>query len=346
MRYAKAAVAQKIQKGFFMKKVTRSITVDVSRKSCARVVFATQNDLNSRCLLITLTDDGKPYAVSKSLTATVNFKCADESQWSYLATVLDDGKLEYTISPNVLAVEGKTQATISLFDESGNKLTSSPFVIEVVSTLYPENELSDEAKLSYVDEMIGRFTGFQSQENERQENEGLREENEAKRQEYYEDLDTCLDLLEELQEKMIEAGANGSMILTTALDVYPVGSIYMSLDAKSPADLFGGAWERLKDRFLLGAGDTYTAGSVGGSATHTIRETKHLPGGAMAVVQNLTGGIVTGIGGTKWSSSSYNDKEFIITTRRIGAELDNSQCEQPINHMPPYLAVYMWKRVA
>lgn len=52
--------------------------------------------------------------------------------------------------------------------------------------------------------------------------------------------------------------------------VYPVGSIYMSVNSTSPASLFGGTWERIKDRFLLAAGDTYSAGSTGGEAQHTL----------------------------------------------------------------------------
>lgn len=52
--------------------------------------------------------------------------------------------------------------------------------------------------------------------------------------------------------------------------IYPVGSIYMSVASASPATLFGGTWEQLKDRFLLGAGDSYTAGDTGGSASHTL----------------------------------------------------------------------------
>lgn len=52
--------------------------------------------------------------------------------------------------------------------------------------------------------------------------------------------------------------------------IYPVGSIYMNVNSTSPATLFGGTWEQLKDRFLLGAGDTYTEGDTGGSANHTL----------------------------------------------------------------------------
>lgn len=50
------------------------------------------------------------------------------------------------------------------------------------------------------------------------------------------------------------------------INVYPVGSIYMSFDSTSPAGIFGGVWERIKDKFLMPAGDIYVANSTGGSA--------------------------------------------------------------------------------
>ena len=52
--------------------------------------------------------------------------------------------------------------------------------------------------------------------------------------------------------------------------VYPVGSIYMSVNSTDPGTLFGGTWQRLKDRFLLAAGDSYAAGAAGGEASHTL----------------------------------------------------------------------------
>lgn len=56
--------------------------------------------------------------------------------------------------------------------------------------------------------------------------------------------------------------------------VYPVGSIYMSITETNPSELFGGVWEALSDRFLIGAGTTYTAGTTGGEATHVLTETE------------------------------------------------------------------------
>lgn len=48
--------------------------------------------------------------------------------------------------------------------------------------------------------------------------------------------------------------------------IYPVGSIYHSMDATSPVDFIGGTWTKIKT-FLYGAD---TANQTGGEATHTL----------------------------------------------------------------------------
>lgn len=64
-------------------------------------------------------------------------------------------------------------------------------------------------------------------------------------------------------------------------DIYPVGSIYMSVNATNPSTLFAGTtWERITGKFLLGATDdgasggnstaSVVAGGTGGEATHTL----------------------------------------------------------------------------
>lgn len=55
------------------------------------------------------------------------------------------------------------------------------------------------------------------------------------------------------------------------LKSYPIGAIYTSTVATSPADLFGGTWEALPEgRVLLAQGTSYPAGQEGGEATHEI----------------------------------------------------------------------------
>lgn len=51
--------------------------------------------------------------------------------------------------------------------------------------------------------------------------------------------------------------------------IYPVGSVYMTFDATNPSSLFGGTWEKVEDRFLLGSG-TETLGATGGESAHIL----------------------------------------------------------------------------
>ena len=54
--------------------------------------------------------------------------------------------------------------------------------------------------------------------------------------------------------------------------IYPIGSIYMSMNSTNPATLLGGGeWEALPTgRVLVGAGIGYIAGGTGGSKTVTL----------------------------------------------------------------------------
>ncbi len=53
--------------------------------------------------------------------------------------------------------------------------------------------------------------------------------------------------------------------------VYPVGAIYLSVNSVNPGTLFGGTWEKIKDKFLLSSGDTYSIGSTGGNSSTTLK---------------------------------------------------------------------------
>lgn len=75
-----------------------------------------------------------------------------------------------------------------------------------------------------------------------------------------------------------DENANVTVPQLSILDVYPVGSIYMSVVGTDPAELFGGTWEAIAPgRVLLGAGEydsstTYTAGAKGGAVRQFLHE--------------------------------------------------------------------------
>ena len=132
--------------------------------------------------------------------------------------------------------------------------------------------------------------------------------------------------------------------------IYPVGSIYMSVNSADPGSLIGGTWERIKDRFLLSAGDTYAAGTTGGSAKATLPSHTHTLGsnayqwwgvkrGAGSTEQ---GGKISGSGkyyGASLDGDTDNYK-WIASVDSAGV----SNVSQA--NMPPYLAVYVWKRIS
>lgn len=52
--------------------------------------------------------------------------------------------------------------------------------------------------------------------------------------------------------------------------VYPIGAIYQSVSATSPASIIGGTWSAIQNRFLVGAGGSYTVNSTGGETSHKL----------------------------------------------------------------------------
>ena len=124
--------------------------------------------------------------------------------------------------------------------------------------------------------------------------------------------------------------------------IYPVGSIYMSVSSTSPATFLGGTWERIQDRFLLAAGSTYAAGATGGSATndHCHFQTVGSDGTASYFTKagkTPSTRVVTVPGTHIVTSENYTDTKTLREDSTYGAT---------ISIMPPYLAVYVWKRTA
>ena len=133
-----------------------------------------------------------------------------------------------------------------------------------------------------------------------------------------------------------------------ALDVYPVGSVYMSVSETSPASLFGGTWEQIKDTFLLAAGDTYTAGSTGGEPTHTLTTSEMPTHGHMYAMETTGGEPQIDVSPWGWicPSDTFYQNASGETIKRLGFGGTYTGSSAAHNNMPPYVVIYMWKRVA
>lgn len=132
-----------------MTNITKNITVDLSRKSNARVVFARQNDRGSRTLNITLTDGGAPYFVPTGTVVAVNVLRPDGANASFRAARTNDGGVTYTLGLWTLTHEGTARCSVSLYGENDRKLTSSDFYIDILDAVYKDSDF-----IADVDESI------------------------------------------------------------------------------------------------------------------------------------------------------------------------------------------------
>ncbi|MDT2468463.1 hypothetical protein P7D98_11245, partial [Enterococcus avium] len=123
--------------------------------------------------------------------------------------------------------------------------------------------------------------------------------------------------------------------------VYPIGSIYMSVNSATPATLFGGTWERFsKGRVLVGVDESdtvlATSGKQGGS-TNPLTTHTH--------VTQLTTYRVTSAGSGTVNNLARSTDQGNAATGEFGAT-SSAGDNTDHNNWQPFTTVYMWKRTA
>ena len=168
--------------------------------------------------------------------------------------------------------------------------------------------------------------------------------------------------------KIYQHENNVSITPTDVYNLYPIGSIYLSVNSTNPSNYFGGTWEQIEDRFLIGAGNLYNSGAIGGEASvklsvsnlpeHSHSGTTNVDGHhrhdiayyAADAVQ-ATNNDYIGNSGMGWSTH-YRLNEWLTfdgnnkSAHSHSFTTNNTGSNTAHNNMPPYLAVYMWKRIA
>lgn len=141
------------------------------------------------------------------------------------------------------------------------------------------------------------------------------------------------------------------------LTIYPVGSIYMSVNDVDPSELFGGTWQQIKDKFLLACGDTYDNGTTGGAASRSYTPAGTVGSHVLTVNEMPNHNHqLTGVKGSiKGTVSGAETDSILVGTETQGTNLVGggeghnhtfTGTAETINTMPPYLAVNVWVRTA
>ena len=153
---------------------------------------------------------------------------------------------------------------------------------------------------------------------------------------------------------------NGTTSFQSLLNaVYPIGSVYFSVNDTDPSVLFRGSWRRIgQGRFIasVGEGDdgidkeTIFAGETIGSYRHTLT-TDEIPSHNHTPSDNLDFPYVV----TWWQKGTINRQEagsknnssYSFPSRRPEAqELSQTGGDLPHNNIPPAFGLYVWERIS
>lgn len=139
-------------------------------------------------------------------------------------------------------------------------------------------------------------------------------------------------------------------------DLYAVGDYFISDSETSPAQKYGGSWEQITDRFLVGAGGRYALDSTGGNATHTNTVDEMAPHNHGLPVVNGEGGYMPANSaelrsfqieaGTNNNQMNINGTATDRDPTGFSGSVGSTGGGQPFSILPPYIAVNIWRRVA
>lgn len=138
--------------------------------------------------------------------------------------------------------------------------------------------------------------------------------------------------------------ADGALSADSALAAYPVGSIYQSTDATSPAALFGGTWEQIaSERVLMGASSTHAAGTTAKAGLPNI--TGKVPTTTFESRYNETSGAFSL--GSKLTSNGENSNSYFLSYYAFfDASSSNAIYGRSSTVQPAAYYVHIWRRTA
>ena len=160
----------------------------------------------------------------------------------------------------------------------------------------------------------------------------------------------------------LSADQDAIVMIMNAL--YPVGTIYMSVNSANPGDIFGGTWQAWgSGRVPVGVNtsDTSfdTAEKTGGEKTHKLTAnesgtTAHVHGGFIDTDHYVMNdspnarnvGITDGESGNVYYIDGQSDPAIKFKHRSTTGKAEAKAAASAHNNLQPYITCYMWKRIA
>lgn len=314
----------------------------VSETACSIGIYVVRTSTDADPSLVTITLAGESAASSTSRTVTIYAKETSASSWTTIGTVSPATSSFTETFTTDLAIDYAWDIYATISD---GYTSAESTKVRIYSRSYIMDVRTDGKGIAFggtaanADEMYCGFGKF--------------------RADYIETTSMSADYSEV-----------GSASVTTSITIrgktifdliYPVGSVYISFSETDPALLFGGTWIQMKGRFLVGAGGTadeqnslsteqlpdsqignsswFAAGETAGEYTHTLTAAES---GLPAHTHGM---------GKLFSNGTGSDSAYVMSTKRTlrtrtTESVTAKNATKAIRKLPPYVAVYMWRRTA
>lgn len=296
------------------------IYLDISNKGVIPCIQAKQSEVGRKFLAV-ITDNGQPYMLSNDSLLSVWYE-GDTDAGNYSSI---ENRSAFSVHRNNVTVElvaqmllspGKGELCLSISKGDGTETNTWNIPYEVEHKPGATSEIPTE---------------------------------------YYTALTKSASdvaaLVGEAKDNVEEAKNAASGVVNAVQDVLskviPVGYIFqwdfvdgsgvdLSTAEKVAAHFGIGTWEQIKDTFLLSCGDKHTAGETGGAETHTLT-IDEMPSHTHSLLAKAERDA-----GTTWNGTIGTANATETSSNLLGATGGG----QPFGIMPPYKAVFVWKRIA
>ena len=128
--------------------VTKSIKIDLVEKGVQPIVYAKQNDSQTRFIAASLFANGQPFSVPDGVVAMFRAGKPDGTACFYdsnetgtPAITIEGNLVTVELAEQVLTAPGNVQAEINFYTAGGEKLTSFSFAIQVEKSVLTDQEI-------------------------------------------------------------------------------------------------------------------------------------------------------------------------------------------------------------
>lgn len=124
--------------------------------------------------------------------------------------------------------------------------------------------------------------------------------------------------------------------------IYPVGAIYISTSATSPANIFGGKWEQITGKVLRAGSSAGTGGSDNVTLT-----TAQIPAHEHTLRGGRTGTLDSSAGYGLSPAAGYKNNVLAFAQgQHLAGYIDPTGSGNSHSNLPAYQNLYVWKRTA